>query len=475
MRSLARWSVGLLALACGDRSRYACSDDAECVADGVAGVCEPSGYCSFPDATCPFGRRYGELAPRGLAGECVSPSAGSGGVDGDGSGVVDTADSGADGGGCVDASACDDDNPCSIDACEQGVCTHAPRADDPSCACAVPSDCVLLPPDDDCRTRTCVEQVCDQVLSPAGTAVNPTLQTPRDCRRVECDGLGGTRVVDDNADTPTDASECTVDACIDGTPSNAALPRGSACMAGTCDASGACTGCTDPSECGGESSACATVTCDAGVCGVMNVAAGVALPADVQTSGDCQERRCDGRGAIVDAIDGDDEPADDGNVCTDEVCNGGVAGHPAALIGTACPGGQCNGAGACVECLDDADCPSNAPCMVGACEGGSCQIVPAMVGTSCSDGQFCNGAETCNAMGNCVSPGNPCPGPDGDSDCSEVCNEMTDMCTGNDPSGSECGDCRTCNASGSCVYHCGGGQTCCAGDDICISMGAMCP
>lgn len=473
MRNPCRWCLVLLALACGDRSRYACHDDAECVADGVAGTCEPSGYCSFPDPSCPFGRRYGELAPRGLAGQCVSPSDGSGGMEGEGSGAG-SADSGADSGGCVDASSCDDDNPCSIDACEAGACTHAPRVDDPTCVCAQPSDCAVLPPDDDCRTRTCVDQVCGLELAPAGTAVNPTLQTPRDCERVECDGLGGTREVDDNADTPTDASECTADACIDGVPSNAPLPRGTTCAAGTCDANGACTGCSVPAQCGGRSNDCATVTCEAGVCGIDTVAAGVALPADEQTAGNCQERRCDGRGGIVDAVDGDDVPADDGNVCTDEVCNGGAAAHPFVPAGTTCPGGQCNGAGACVECLDDADCPSTSTCMIGLCEGGECQVGPAVVGTPCSDGQFCNGAETCNAQGSCVSPGNPCPGADGDADCSEVCNEAADECNGNDPNGSECGDCRTCNA-GSCVYHCNGNQTCCAGDDICINMGAMCP
>jgi hypothetical protein len=37
-----------------------------------------------------------------------------------------------------------------------------------------------------------------------------------------------------------------------------------------------------------------------------------------------------------------------------------------------------------------------------------------------------------------MSTGNPCPGPDGDSDCSETCNEGADNCSTNDPNGSFC-------------------------------------
>jgi hypothetical protein len=42
------------------------------VNDGVAGTCEPTGGCSFPDDSCGSGRRYGAHAPDGLAGTCAS-------------------------------------------------------------------------------------------------------------------------------------------------------------------------------------------------------------------------------------------------------------------------------------------------------------------------------------------------------------------------------------------------------------------
>lgn len=41
--------------------------------DGVAGYCEPSGYCSFDDGSCPSGRRYGSLAPPQIADACTEP------------------------------------------------------------------------------------------------------------------------------------------------------------------------------------------------------------------------------------------------------------------------------------------------------------------------------------------------------------------------------------------------------------------
>lgn len=53
---------------------YQCTTSSQCAFAGAQGVCEPSGACSFPDVTCPSGRRYGQYGPPGLAGACVDPS-----------------------------------------------------------------------------------------------------------------------------------------------------------------------------------------------------------------------------------------------------------------------------------------------------------------------------------------------------------------------------------------------------------------
>lgn len=65
-------TLAVAAAACVDRPVFVCDTAADCVGAGdLAGTCEPSGYCSFADATCPSGSRYGNLAGGGLAGACV--------------------------------------------------------------------------------------------------------------------------------------------------------------------------------------------------------------------------------------------------------------------------------------------------------------------------------------------------------------------------------------------------------------------
>lgn len=76
-----RWMAGLVLLACvsgcTSDSVFACSEDSECDLAGTPGYCDAPGYCSFEDAACPSGRRFGSLAGMGLADECVAGDAGS--------------------------------------------------------------------------------------------------------------------------------------------------------------------------------------------------------------------------------------------------------------------------------------------------------------------------------------------------------------------------------------------------------------
>lgn len=57
------------AIGCG-ASGFVCADDPQC---GAQGVCEPEGWCSFPDDDCATGRRFGEHAGGGVASRCVPP------------------------------------------------------------------------------------------------------------------------------------------------------------------------------------------------------------------------------------------------------------------------------------------------------------------------------------------------------------------------------------------------------------------
>src|SRR5688572_17877409 len=59
--------VGIGSLACAPDDVFECASDQQC---GGEGVCESTGFCSFPDATCASGRRYGALSGA-FAGKCV--------------------------------------------------------------------------------------------------------------------------------------------------------------------------------------------------------------------------------------------------------------------------------------------------------------------------------------------------------------------------------------------------------------------
>jgi len=63
-------------LGCGQRSQYACTASNECVLNGIDGLCEPQGFCAFPDPMCPSGDRFETNAGEGLGGQCVPPGTG---------------------------------------------------------------------------------------------------------------------------------------------------------------------------------------------------------------------------------------------------------------------------------------------------------------------------------------------------------------------------------------------------------------
>src|SRR5439155_5409516 len=74
---------------------YTCTGSSACLLEGQQGVCEPSGFCSFPDTMCPSGKRYGDFATSDLAGQCVASIIQCGnGMDDDGDGLVDSMDPG---------------------------------------------------------------------------------------------------------------------------------------------------------------------------------------------------------------------------------------------------------------------------------------------------------------------------------------------------------------------------------------------
>lgn len=99
----------------------------------------------------------------------------------------------------------------------------------------------------------------------------------------------------------------------------------------------------------------------------------------------------------------------------------------------------------------------------------SCTHVPAADGTSCDDGTFCNGADTCESGACTVHPGDPCSG---GSECNATCNEANDNCfapqnTGCTDDGNPC-TADQCNGNGTCAHAAGNpGQLCRASTAAC--------
>ena len=174
------------------------------------------------------------------------------------------------------------------------------------------------------------------------------------------------------------------------------------------------------------------------------------------------------------------ECADDGNVCTDDLCDGtGHCGHPANIDlcddGTSCTIGDTCANGACVgtpvadgtDCDDGLFCTVEDFCQAGACHGvardcgttnacttavcnesaGTCEVTLAANGTPCDNDRFCDGAERC-FDGTCAAGPMPCTG---------GCDDSADRCmscgNGHLDDGEECDDGNVADHDG-CDAHC---------------------
>jgi len=371
-----------------------------------------------------------------------------------------------------------DGEPCQLGqgtgTCQGGTCEIECTADNYQTVCNDEEECTA----DTCNinTATCTnEPVADQEL-PEET------QTDGDCQIRLCAGGTDQTVVDDT-DLPVDGNDCTSDVCTAGVPSNPNLPEGTPCGTSDelyCSAAGICVGCNTPSDCDGTDTTCRSRTCINEQCGVEDAPYGTSCNDgtfcngnDSCQSGSCSQHAgnpCDGPDGDGDCSETCRESQDDcngtdsnGSICNDGTyCNGLDAcssGSCSQHGGSPCPGAD--GDGDCSEtCNESADnCSSNDP-----------------NGSSCNDGAYCNGSDTCSSGSCSQHAGNPCDGADGDSDCTESCNESANNCNGADPNGSACTDNTFCNGSdtcsgGSCSTHAGnpcsghnGGPDC---DDSC--------
>ncbi len=194
--------------------------------------------------------------------------------------------------------------------------------------------------------------------------------------------------------------------------------------------------CDVPSRCPGQDDDCARRTCIDGICGME------ALDAEVtsQMAGDCRRRICQD-GARVE-IDDPDDPPDDGNACTRDACDAGHPVHTPLMAGTACGAGastHCDGAGRCVGCQTDADCPADDDCADWSCSAEVCSMQPASAGTPCGPPAGCHDGhatpmDQCDGRGACTDSGQTSCAPylcnASGTACSDVCFVDAECCCG---------------------------------------------
>jgi hypothetical protein len=168
-------------------------------------------------------------------------------------------------------------NPCMLDSCKDGVPTHEPAPTTKVCGttsqfkcdgkgacggCTKSSDCGL---DNLCATYTCTANVCKNNF--VGSGQGNLANTPGDCKKNVCDGMGSPVAVADNADLPEDNNPCTKNVCTGGAPTNPYEANTKSCgQYSTCNGAGACV-CSDPASavCPRVGAQCGSVTNGCGV------------------------------------------------------------------------------------------------------------------------------------------------------------------------------------------------------------------
>ncbi len=191
------------------------------------------------------------------------------------------------------------------------------------------------------------------------------------------------------------------------------------------------------------------------MCGFSFAPAGKQTTA--QTPGDCHQNQCDGAGHVVNAVDNTDIPVDT-NQCTTAICTNGTPSTPPVAAGATCTqsgGVECNGAGACVQCLVETECPgTDTECQQRTCTAGACGLVDIAVGTPTST-QTAGDCHTneCDGNGNIVSVVDDTDVPGSNNTCAPG------MCSNGTPSimdaapGTACSQNGgvECDGSGDCV------------------------
>ncbi|MFC1591317.1 hypothetical protein ACFL43_02210 [Thermodesulfobacteriota bacterium] len=439
---------------CGPWPLYECvRDQRDADSDGMGDVCDSTPYCN-DDIDCDNNNACDgvETCVDGL---CQSGTT----LDCDDGDVCNGGEFCDEFLGCQSGSPldCDDDDVCTDDMCDSvSGCYHTPLDCDDGDICTLDS-CTLVA--GGCYHQSiscddgdaCTEDLCD----PATGCVNQAIVCDDDdaCTEDSCNPLLGCVYQPINCD---DGNVCTDEICSEGVCQYA--NNGAPCS---------------------DSNACTENQCSGGSCIVVGEnCCDDNLDNDLDGRMDCADDDCACHECDVDG------ECDDGNVCTNDVCAGGVCQHTNnsapcsdsnACAENACYLGSCIvvGESCCDDNLDndldgrmdcaDADCPCHEcdvdgecddenVCTNDTCAGGQCQNVDISASCDdgdvctedscdpaagcvnqdkvCDDGQYCNGVETCDAEQGCVNGVPPCP----DGPCDEA-GDVCVVCTDADSDG----------------------------------------
>jgi hypothetical protein len=408
-------------------NNFACDDKNACTMNDVCG----DGTCAGPDAVdCNDNNPCTTDACEPATG-CQSDNNAAPCDDQDGCTTEDICNNGACTGGPV--LDCDDDNPCTDDACKEGSCLHVANSEacddanpcttvdfcaDKFCKGTVPltcnddnvcttdtcdpaSDCVYTPnshPCDDgnaCTTMdTCAESTC--AGGPAPDCNDNNVCTDDDCSAdTGCIHTANLELCDDG-NLCTEIDHCGDNWCQPGEPID-------------CDDNNPCTNdwCHPITGCQHTPN---TYSCDDGdACTILDT---------------CAESKCTAGPALN---------CNDGNVCTDDDCQPDTG---------------------CVYANNGADCDDGNACtMDEICGAGKCQVGNPI---DCNDSNICTD-DTCNPLTGCVYDNNSVP-----------CNDL-DVCTlGDICSGGLCAgpDNLDCDDSNDCTTDSCDGQSGCSNEPI---------
>lgn len=317
----------------------------------------------------------------------------------------------------------DDGKPCTQEKCEGGTEKHVNVQEGTPCAtgstltCDAMGSCEPCTSDAQCGTGSeCMTVSCDGGTcathnvaqgTPAGT------QTSYDCKKSQCDGMGGIEVVADTSDVAPYENNCVDHVCNGDTPGTAASAVGTPCAImgggdGVCDMTQACKpcvlpayGCSAGSICVADESHCAKCAdgawdemetdtdCGGPDCGKCDNGKMCKAASDC-TSGNCVDGYCCKSACTTDCsscgLPGKEGlcslvPAgyDDTNATTpcenQKTCS--AAGTCVGKAGTLCSsGGQCLSdqctSGTCAKSQKDEPCSSTADCQSGTCTNHIC-------------------------------------------------------------------------------------------------------